>query len=459
MRLLIQNGKIITADNVYTADILCENEIITQIAPNIKPEPDTQIISAKDKLVFPGFIDPHTHIYLPAMGTYAADTYESGTISALCGGTTTIFDFPTPSRNEEPQKAIDTWLSKAQNQACCDYAFHLCVTRFDPQIASQLKEIIASGITSFKVFLAYKDVLALEDRELYQVLKFAKDMGVLVLAHCENADIVKELQKDLAESGKIGPEYHYDSRPPLIEADGTRHFCAIAETLKVPIYIVHVSCQEALQYALESKLRGHQVFVETVISYLLLDKTYAEQPNFEGAKYIMSPPLRDKKNQAILWNGLQTGLVSTIGTDHAPFTTTQKAMGKQDFRQIPNGLSGIEERVRLLYTYGVCSGKLDIHRFVDVASTQVAKIFGLFPGKGTIQIGSDADLVVYDPNYQDIISAKTHHSKNDYSPFEGFKVQGRCSAVIVRGHLQVQDGQFIGQKGTGKFLTRQPRKN
>jgi dihydropyrimidinase len=455
MGLLIKNGQIVTSDSTYVADIWCENETITRIEKNIKPPKGAEVVDATGKLVFPGFIDPHTHIFLPFMGTFAKDTFESATIAALCGGTTTLFDFAIPGRKEDPVKALETWQGKANGTVCSDYALHLCITRFDAEVEKQLREVIARGVTSFKIFLAYKGSLGIDDCELYNTLRFAKETGTLISAHCENADMVGEMQKALLAAKKLGPEYHHDSRPPLVEADGTRHFCNMAELLDVPIYIVHLSCAEALREACDAKLRGVKVRIETLITYLLLDKTYAERPNFEGAKYVMSPPLRDKKNQPILWNALESGLISTVGTDHAPFDTTQKSMGKDNFCLIPNGIPALEDRVRMLYTYGVCQGRLGINRFVEVASTEVAKIFGLFPRKGTIQIGSDADLVVYDPAYSSTISAKTHHINVDYNPFEGFAVKGRCAAVTVRGHIQVRDGEFVGQKGIGQFLKRE----
>lgn len=458
MGLLIKNGKIVTADSTYVADIWCENETITRIDKNIKPPKNekAEVIDATGKLVFPGFIDPHTHIFLPFMGTFAKDTYETATIAALCGGTTTVFDFAIPGRKEEPLKALETWHSKAKEQAACDYAFHLCVTRFDAEVESQLREVMAQGVVSFKIFLAYKGSLGIDDYELYHTLRFAKENGALISAHCENADMVMELQKALVIAKKVGPQYHHDSRPPLVEAEGTRHFCAMAELVDVPIYIVHLSCEESLRAAYEAKMRGTKVTIETLITYLLLDKTYAERPNPEGAKYVMSPPLRDKKNQPLLWHALQSGMISTIGTDHAPFDTTQKMMGKDNFCLIPNGIPAIEDRVRMLYTYGVRQGRLDMCRFVEVASTQVAKTFGLFPRKGTIQVGSDADLVVYDPDYEGTITAKKHHMNVDYSAFEGFAVKGRCAAVTVRGNIQVRDGEFVGKKGLGQFLKREP---
>ena len=454
MGLLIKNGRIVTADADYTADIWCEGETISKIERNLQPPPGAEVIDASGKFVFPGFIDPHTHIYLPFMGTFSKDTYETATVAALCGGTTTLIDFVIPGREEEPLKAFDLWRSKAEGIACSDYTFHMAVTRFDSQIASQLKEIVKAGVKSFKVFLAYKGALGIDDKELYETLKLARSLDVITTAHCENADVISELQAELVAAGRTGPENHYVSRPPLVEAEGTRHLCTMAELTGAKVYVVHLSCEEARREAVAAKLRGTDVQVETLIQYLLLDMSYAERPNFEGAKYVMSPPLRNKSNQAVLWAALKNGVISTLATDHAPFDTKQKLMGKDNFCLIPNGIPSLEERVKMLYTYGVAEGRLDLNRFVDVASTQAAKIFGLFPKKGTIQLGSDADLVVYDPKWHGTVSAKTHHMNLDYSAFEGFAVKGRCSAVTVRGKLQVKDGEFCGAKGIGQFLKR-----
>lgn len=454
MALLVKNGTIITADSMYRADIFCENEQISRIEPTIKAENGWEVIDANGKYVFPGFIDPHTHIYLPFMGTTSKDDYETGTIAALCGGTTTLIDFVLPGREESPTKALETWMGKAEGKACSDYTFHQGVTRFDDAVKAELKKIVEGGIRSFKVFLAYKGALGIDDKELYETLKLAKELGVVVTAHCENADIVSELQKELVAQGKTGPEYHYTSRPPIVEAEGTRHLCTMAELTGAEVYVVHLSCEEALREAVQAKLRGTKVWVETLIQYLLLDKTYAERGNFEGAKFVMSPPLRDKSNQDILWQALAQGIVSTLATDHAPFDTKQKAMGKDNFCLIPNGIPSLEERVKALYSYGVHTGKLSLSRFVDCASTQAAKIFGMFPRKGTIQIGSDADLAIFDPTVQGVISAKTHHMNIDYSAFEGMPIHGRFSAVTVRGTIQVRDGEFVGKKGIGRLVKR-----
>jgi dihydropyrimidinase len=455
MALLIKNGEIVTADSRYVADILCEGETIARIDRDIAPPPGAEVIDATGKYVFPGFIDPHTHIYLPFMGTYARDTYETASQAALVGGTTTIFDMCCPSRAEEPMAGFETWLGKAEGRSACDYSFHMGVTKFDAGSEAQLREIVARGVKSFKIFLAYKGAFGIDDSELYRALKLAKELGVVVCAHCENETLVAERQRELLAAGVTGPEGHYLSRPPEVEAEGVHHLMTFAELTGARIYIVHTSCVEALREAVAARLRGVDVAVETLIQYLLLDRTYAERKGFEAAKFVMSPPLRDASNQAVMWDALRTGLVQTVATDHAPFDfATQKPMGRDDFTKIPNGIPSLEERVNLLYTHGVCEGRIDLQTFVAVASTNAAKQFGLFPRKGAIQPGADADLVVYDPAYRGVLSKATQVHAVDYNAFEGWEIQGRPAVVTVRGEVAVRDGKFVGTIGRGKFLQR-----
>jgi dihydropyrimidinase len=460
MPLLIKNGEIITADSRYRADVYCESETITRIEQTIEPASvpaDTQVIDAAGKYLFPGFIDPHVHIYLPFMGTYSKDNYETGSKAALVGGTTTLIEMCCPARKDDALAAFELWLSQAAGKSACDFTFHMGVTKFDDGTAAQLREIVRRGISSFKVFLAYKGAFGVDDTELYRTLKLAKELGVIVTAHCENETLVAERCRELLAAGKTDPGQHHESRPPLVEAEGVHHLLSFAELTGAATYIVHLSCEEALARAVSARQRGVRVAVETLIQYLVLDKTYAERPNFEGAKYVMSPPLRDARNQSVLWHGLRDGLIQTVATDHAPFDfATQKPMGRDDFTKIPNGIPSLEERINLLYTYGVRTGKIDLHTFVDVASTRAAKLFGLFPKKGSIQLGADADLVVYDPNYRGTISAKTQTMAVDYSAFEGWKIEGRPSVVTVRGQVAVRDGTFVGSLGRGQFLTRTP---
>ncbi len=456
MALLIQNGEIVTTDSRVRADIFVEHETITRIGTNLEVSPGAEIIDANGKLVFPGFIDPHVHIYLPFMATFAKDTHETGSIAALIGGTTTYIEMCCPNRNDDALEGYQLWKSKAAGKSACDYAFHMSVTKFAKETESQLRQIVADGTASFKIFLAYKNFFGVDDGEMYQTLELAKRLGVIVTAHCENAELVARLQQQLLAEGKTGPEWHEPSRPESVEAEGTGRFATFLENTRATGYVVHLSCEKSLQAAMAAKSRGVNIYVESVLPHFLLDKSYAERPGVEGMKNVMSPPLRAKHNQEVLWNALALGSIDTVGTDHCPFDTEQKLLGKDSFVNIPNGIPGIEDRVNLFYTHGVKRGRLDLDRFVDAASTRAAKLFGLFPRKGTIAVGSDADLVVYDTDYRGVISAKSQHINNDYSGFEGMAIEGRPSIVTVRGKVQVRDGQFVGERGRGRMLKREP---
>ncbi len=457
MPLLIKNGRINTADSDFTGDIFCEGETITRVGHGLDAPPDAEVIDATGKLVFPGFIDPHVHIYLPFMGTLSKDTYETGSKAALVGGTTTLIEMCCPARSDDTLGGFELWMAQAVGKSACDFTFHMGVTKFDETTEAQLREIVARGNASFKVFLAYKGAFGIDDAELYRTLKLAKELGVIVTAHCENETLIAERSRELLAAGVTGPEGHHQSRPPRVEAEGVHHLMTFAELTGAATYIVHLSCEEALAEAIAARQRGVRVSVETLIQYLLLDKSDAERAAFEGAKYVMSPPLRDKRNQAVLWAGLRDGLVQTVATDHAPFDfATQKPMGRDDFTKIPNGIPSLEERVKLLYTCGVRTNKISLNTFVDVASTQAAKQFGLFPRKGTIAPGSDADLVIFDPEYRGTISAQTQTMAVDYSAFEGWSLEGRPDIVTVRGEVAVRGGKFVGTIGRGQYLKREP---
>ncbi len=456
MGLLIKGGEIVTAESRSRGDIFIENETISRIGHDLHAPPGTEVIDATGKLVFPGFIDPHVHIHLPFMATFAKDTHATASKAALIGGTTTFIEMCCPSRTEDALEGYNTWKQKAEGSSACDYAFHMAVTRYDANTEEQLREIVRDGTASFKIFLAYKNFFGVTDEEMFSTLKLAAELGVITTAHCENAELVGQLQQLLLAEGKIGPEWHEPSRPEAVEAEGTCRFATFLEQTGAAGYVVHLSCAPALRAAVEAKLRGVRLYVESVLPHFLLDKTYAERPSVEGMKHVMSPPLRDKRNLSILWSALQAGLIDTVGTDHCPFDTAQKLLGEKAFTQIPNGIPGIEDRVNLMFTYGVKRGGLDIHRFVDALSTRPAKLFGLFPRKGTIAVGTDADLVVYDPEYRGIISAATQHSNNDYNGFEGFAIEGRPSHVTVRGKLQVRHGEFIGEPDRGRMIRREP---
>src|SRR5712691_9239354 len=456
MALLIRNGEIVTVGSRVQADIYVENETITRIGKNLDAPPNAEMIDATGKLVLPGFIDPHVHIYLPFMGTFAKDTHETASIAALVGGTTTYIEMCCPSRHDDALEGYRLWKSKADGSSACDYTFHMAVTKFEDKTEGQLREIVSDGVASFKIFLAYKGFFGVDDAEMYHTLELAKKLGVIVTAHCENAELVGRLQQCLLAQGKTGPEWHEPSRPEVVEAEGTNRFATFLQTTGAAGYVVHLSCEAALNAAMAAKSRGVRIWVESVLPHFLLDKTDAERPGVEGMKHIMSPPLRDRRNHKALWDALAMGFVDTVGTDHCPFDTSQKMLGKDAFTQIPNGIPGIEERVNLMYKYGVKRGSLSLHRFVDAASTRAAKLFGLFPRKGTIVVGSDADLVIYDDAYRGKISAATQHSNCDYNGFEGMEIEVRPSVVTVRGKVQVRDGKFVGERGRGRMLKREP---
>lgn len=459
MSLLIKNGEIVTAASRMRADIYCEGESITQIGQGLEAPPGAEVIDATGKYVFPGFIDPHVHIHLPFMGTVTKDTHRTGSQAALVGGTTTYIEMLAPARQQDLMEGYRHWNELAAGNSACDYTFHIGVTKFDDATEAQLRHIVADGMTSFKVFLSYKGFFGIDDEELFRTLTLARELGVVVTAHCENDELVAQLQAQLLAAGKTGPEWHEASRPERVEADGTSHFATFLEITGARGYVVHLSCAPALEAALAAKERGVKLAVECVVPHLVLDKTYAERPGFEGAKYVMSPPLRDRRNQKPLWDALNAGLIDTVATDHAPFDFKgQKEMGRGDFTKIPNGIPTIEDRVNLLYTYGVSRGGLSLERFVSAASTRAAQLFDLYPRKGTIAVGSDADLVVYDPDFRGSISASTHAMNVDYSGFEGVEIDGRPSVVTVRGRVAVREGQFVGDPGRGRLLRRTPAK-
>ena len=456
MALLIKGGEIVTADSRFHADIWVEDETISAIGRELPAHPGAEVIDATGKLVFPGFIDPHVHIHLPFMATFAKDSHATASKAALIGGTTTFIEMVCPSRGEDTLEGYNVWKQKAEGNSACDYAFHMGVTRWDAETEAQLRQVVADGTTSFKIFLAYKNFFGVTDEEMFNTLRLGAELGVITTAHCENAELVGQLQQMLLAQGKTGPEWHEPSRPEAVEAEGTARFATFLEQTGASGYVVHLSCAPALRAAVEAKLRGVKLHVESVLPHFLLDKTYAEQPGVEGMKHVMSPPLRDKRNLAVLWSALEAGLIDTVGTDHCPFDVEQKLLGAKAFTQIPNGIPGIEDRVNLMYTYGVKRGSLDLHRFVDALSTQAAKLFGLFPRKGTIAVGSDADIVVYDTAYRGTISAKTQHTNNDYNGFEGFAIEGGPAVVTVRGKVQARDGAFVGEEGRGAMLRRKP---
>lgn len=463
MTTLIKGGRVITPGHDGICDVRIEGQRVTSMGIDLPindvATDELEVIDATGKYVFPGFIDPHVHIYLPFMGTYAKDDYESASRAALVGGTTTLIEMCCPGRDDDPWEAYQLWKSKAVGKSICDFSFHMGITRFDDQTESVIERIVDDGVTSLKVFLAYKGAFAVTDAELYQVCQVARRMGLVITAHCENAELIAAKQAELIAAGKIGPGFHEPSRPVGVEASGVNHFCSFLEQTGARGYIVHTSCRDAVDAAMSFQRRGVDVQLETVIPYLVLDSTAAEQAEFEGAKYVMSPPIRSKEHQEYLWDALAAGIISTVATDHAPFDFAgQKEMGRppeSDFTKIPNGIPSVEHRVTLLFTHGVATGRITLDQFVAMASTNAAKQFGMFPKKGTIAAGSDADVVIWDPHFQETISSATHHMQTDYSGFEGMATMGRAETVLVRGEVVVRDGRCVGKPGFGQPIERQ----
>ncbi|CAN5170622.1 dihydropyrimidinase [soil metagenome] len=453
MSILIKNGRIITAAEDYIADILVEGETISTIGKNLTA-PGSLVIDATDKLVFPGGIDPHVHLEMPFMGTFSSDTHETGTRAALFGGTTTVIDFVLQKQGHSLHEALDEWNSRARGNAVGDYSFHMAVTDFNEDTKKEIHQMIDDeGITSFKIFMAYKGALMIEDRQMIGLMEEVKKQGGLVTVHATNGDMIDYLIQKHRNEGNLSPLYHYLSQPEVTEAEASARFVDMLNYTGCPGYIVHLTCEGALNAVRNATLRNQHLFVETCIQYLLLDASLYEQ-NFEGAKWVMSPPLREKKDQQTLWAGINQGLVNVVATDHCPFMWEQKKMGESDFSKIPNGHPAIENRMELLYSEGVNKDRISLNKFVEITATNPARIFGMFPSKGTIGIGSDADLVIFDPNEKHTLSAKTHHMNVDYSGYEGWEVNGKVKTVLLRGEVAVDNNECKIAKGFGKFIKR-----
>jgi dihydropyrimidinase len=453
MSVLIKNGRIITAGDDMIADILIEGETVKAIGKNLSATAD-QVIDAEGMLVFPGGIDPHVHLSMPFMGTFSSDTYETGTRAALFGGTTTVIDFVLQSQGHSLKEALTDWQSRATGTAVGDYSFHMAVTDFNENTKAEIKQMVEEeGITSFKTFMAYKGALMIDDRQMVGLMKEVKQQGGMVTAHATNGDLIDFLVAKHRAEGKLSPLYHYLSQPEVSEAEASNRFAKLANYTGCPAYIVHLTCEGALNAVRDMGKENYQVFAETCIQYLILDASLYER-NFEGAKWVMSPPLREKKDQAALWAGINQGLLQVVATDHCPFMWEQKLMGKDDFSKIPNGHPAIENRVELLYSEGVAKGKISLNKFVEVTSTNAAKIFGMFPRKGTIAVGSDADIMIFDPKAKHKLSAETHHMNVDYSGYEGWEVEGKVKTVLLRGTVAIDDNECKVAKGNGQFIKR-----
>jgi dihydropyrimidinase len=460
MGLLIKQGEIVTATERYVADLYADDGRVLAIAPNLEQRSaKDQVLDAAGRFVFPGFVDPHVHLALPVAGTVSADDFETGTASGVAGGTTTVVDFVVPERGQSLLEALRIWHERAK-PAVADYAFHLGVSGWDERTAAEMRAAVEQhGVTSFKVLMAYKGTLMVDDSELYQVMKHAAKLGAVVLVHAENGDAVAALQQELRAKGDLGPEFHPLSRPSSLEGEATHRALVMARLHGTPVYIVHMTCREAVEELERARLAGQRCYGETCPQYLLLDDSVFAKPGFEAAAYVCSPPIRPARrgHHDALWRGLANGILDTVGTDHCSFTMEQKLLGKDDFTRIPGGMPGIEDRLQLLYTYGVCEGRFDLQRMVALGSTNPARIFGLYPQKGTIAVGSDADLVLYDPATTSVRSATTHHSKCDRNPYEGFPVKGSPTHVIVNGRVAFADGKLQVERGAGRFLARTAR--
>jgi len=453
MSILIKNGRVVTAAESYIADLYIEEEQIVAIGKNLNYAAD-KIIDATNKLVFPGGIDPHVHLDMPFMGTYSSDDYETGTRAALHGGTTMVIDFILQTQGDTLHNALKTWQQKSQGKAIGDYSYHMAVTDFNDDVAKEVIQFIEEeGITSFKTFMAYKGALMIDDGQMVQLMKVVKKHGGLVTVHATNGDMIDSLISKNKAEGNLSPLYHYLSQPEVTEAEASARFTDMLHYTDCPGYIVHMTCEGALNAVRKATQRNQKVFVETCTQYLMLDASLYEK-DFEGAKWVMSPPLREKKDQIALWSGINQGLIQVVGTDHCPFNWEQKLMGKDDFSKIPNGHPAIEHRMEFLYSEGVHQDKISLTKYVELTSTNAAKIFGMYPRKGTIAIGSDADIVIFDPKKEHTISVETHHMNCDYSAYEGRKVMGKTETVILRGKIAIENNECKLKAGFGQFIKR-----
>lgn len=457
MGTLIRGGTVVTATDINHADILIEGEKISVLGEKLASG-GHEVVDASGCYVFPGGIDPHTHLDMPFGGTVTADDFESGTRAAALGGTTTIIDFALHTKGDSLHNALRTWQGKAKDKACIDYAFHLTIADGRDETMNEIPQMIAQeGVNSFKVFMAYKHVLYVDDETIFKTLQACRDAGGLVQVHAENGDVIEVITKQTLAEGKTDPIWHALTRPVECEGEATHRAIRLAEIAGAPLYIVHVSSAMAADMISDGRKRGLAIYGETCPQYLVCDTSDYERPDFEGAKYVLSPPIRDKWNQAVLLKKLKNMELHAFGSDHCSFNMCgQKELGKGDFSKIPNGAPTIEDRLAILYQVGVNSGMLGLNQFVALGSTNPAKLFGLFPRKGTIAVGSDADILVWDPNAERTISAKTHHMNVDNSVFEGMQVKGRPRYVFSRG-LKVTDGDtFTGRKGHGTFVRSAP---
>lgn len=453
MSILIKNGRIITAEQDYQSDVYIEKDKITTIGTNLTVKAD-ETIDAAGKYVIPGGIDVHTHMDMPFGGTVSSDDFETGTRAAAFGGTTCLIDFAIQSKGQKMREALDIWWKKGE-KSTVDFSLHMIITDLPEAHLEDMNEMVREGVSSFKLFMAYPNVLMVDDATIFRAMRQTGDNGALVCMHAENGGVIDLLvQKALAE-GKTAPIYHALTRPTTAEAEATNRAIALAQMAGAPVYIVHLSCAEALEKVAEARDRGIPAFAETCPQYLLLSIEDLERPNFEGAKYVFTPPLREKWHQEKLWDGLRKNTLQVVSTDHCPFCfKEQKELGRDSFAKIPNGGPGVEHRLQLIHHHGVNEKRISLNRWVEIVATAPAKMFGLFPRKGTIAVGSDADVVIWDPKKEYLISAKTHHMRVDYSMFEGFKVRGNAETVISNGKVIVKNDTWLSKAGAGRFIKR-----
>jgi len=457
MGLVIRGGTVVNAGERFTADLKLEGRSITGIGTGLARGSGDTEIDAAGRYVLPGFVDPHVHMELPFMGTVSADDFETGTASGIAGGTTSIIDFCIPGGGMSLLDGLKLWRERSA-KATSDYSFHMAITRWGEQTADEMRAVVRDhGITSFKVFMAYKGAIMVDDHALYQVMKVAAETGAVVTVHAENGDAVWNLQQELLASGHTGPEYHPVSRPSAVEGEATERALTMARLHGATAYIVHMTCRESVQALERAKLAGQKCYGETCPQYLLLDDRVFEAPDFGGSAYVMSPPIRPRNlgHHEALWAGVSNRMLDSVGTDHCPFTHEQKKMGAKDFTKIPNGAAGIEDRLAILYTHGVVGGKFSLERLVELGSAAPARIFGL-EKKGAVAVGMDADLVVFNPEGKSVRSAKTHFSRADRSIFEGFEVKGKVEKTIVGGRVAFDNGKLRAERGAGRFIARNP---
>ncbi len=453
MSILIRNARVVTASEDYLADIFIQGETVHSIGKDLSVEAE-RVIDASGKVVFPGGIDPHVHLDMPFMGTFSSDSYETGTRAALHGGTTMVIDFILQTQGKSLRHALEEWRGRSDGNCYGDYSFHMAVTDFNPHTKKEIEGLVRQeGITSFKTFMAYKGALMIDDGQMMDLMMEVKRHGGLVTVHATNGDMIDRLVAKFRAEGKCSPLYHYLSQPEITEAEASGRFADMAYYTGVQGYIVHMTCQGALDAVRRATLRNQVVYAETCIQYLLLDASLYERDP-EGAKWVMSPPLRQKKDQEALWAGIRQGLVQVVGTDHCPFTWAQKMRGRDDFSKIPNGHPAIEHRMELLWSEGVAKGRISPNKYVELTSTNAARIFGMYPKKGCIAPGADADLVIFNPEQRHTISASTHHMNVDYSAYEGWEVQGKCEVVLLRGQVVVDQGELKVEKGYGRYVRR-----